>query len=149
MRKLMEPILLQEESNLRGTIAQRDNVKKKKRDAWPGQEMMHLFQTFSLWQQGLEQHRKTCVCAPATGIHRDVLGKTALIHPVRCNSNQKLCEHAQTHLLATSNLLQAEGFNEHTLRGKAKLLRGGGCWFPPPSAHSAPLNSRSQHEHIV
>lgn len=30
MRKLMEPILLQEESNLRGTIAQRDNVKKKK-----------------------------------------------------------------------------------------------------------------------
>lgn len=100
----------------------------KKRDAWPGN---------AAFVPNVQSDHKTCVCAPAmsTGSHRDVLDRTAQMHPVRCNSNQKLSEHTQTHLLATSNLLQAEGSDEDTPRRKAKILRDGGCCFPPPSAH--------------
>lgn len=107
--------------------------------------MMHLFQMFCLWQQGLEQDHKTCVCAPATGSQEDVMDKTAQIHPARCNTHQKLSEHAQTHVLATSNLLRA-------LKEKRKASEGWWLLFSPSQcsqAGYAPPNSRGQHEYIV
>lgn len=54
---------------------------------------------------------------------------------MRGNTKQKLSKHAQTHLLATSSLLQGEGFNEDTLRRKTKLLTDDSCCLPPASAH--------------
>lgn len=59
--------------NLRGNMAQRYNVKK--RDAWPGNE------AFVPKVQPVAGLQDLCVCAPAAGSHRDVLDKTAQIHP--------------------------------------------------------------------
>lgn len=89
----------------------------EKRDAWPGNDAF-LPNVQPVAARAGTGSQDLCVSAPAmsTGSHGDVLDKTAQVHPERCNTNQKLTEQAQTHLLATSNLLQGEGFNEDTLR---------------------------------
>lgn len=127
-------------------MAQRCNVEK--RDAWPGNDAF-VPNVQPVAARAGTGSQDLCVSAPAmsTGSHGDVLDKTAQVHPERCNPNQKLTEHAQTH--PTCYRVRAL---MKTHRGEIQASEQWWLLFSPSQcsqAGYAPLNSWGQREYVV